>query len=127
MIESFQPYHPSMYAHRISVLHALWNADKHRSPDLMGGASGGVKQSYGLQQPASLSAGMYIQEGRTFGYGTIPEGGVPEGGKVEIFGIEVMFQENGPASGFIVSGLLDELIQIVSQEIINKFEPIFPI
>ena len=45
LIESLQPYHSSMYAHRISVLHALWNADKHRSPDLMGGASGGVIQS----------------------------------------------------------------------------------
>ena len=69
---------------------------------------------------------MYIQDGKVFGYGTIPEGGVPVGAKVELNNIEILFQENGPASGFIVRGLLYELIQIVHQEIINKFEPIFP-
>jgi hypothetical protein len=126
LIESFQPYHSSLFAHRISVLHALWNADKHKSPDLMGGASGGVKQSYNFQGNGGLSAGLYIRDGKMFGYGELPEGGSPQGAKAEIFNIQIMFQENGPASGFVVSGLLYELIQIVHQEIISKFEPIFP-
>lgn len=126
LIESLQPYHSTMYAHRISVLNALWNADKHRSPDLVGGASSGIRQSYNLQQPSSLSAGLYIQDGKAFGYGTLPDGGVPQGAKVELLDVQLLFQENGPASGFIVRGLLYELIQIVNQEIINKFEPIFP-
>jgi hypothetical protein len=126
LIESLQPYHPTTYAHRIAVLHALWNADKHRSPDLMGGASGGVKQSYNLEGPASLSAGLYIQDGKAFGYGIVPEGGIPEAAKAEIFNVQILFQENGPASGFVVQSLLYELIQIVHQEIIAKFEPVFP-
>ena len=126
LIESLQSYHSSMYAQRIAVLHDLWNADKHRIPALVVGAGGGVRQSYNLQGPASLSAGMYIQDGKVFGYGTLPEGGAPKGAKVELFNVGLLFQENGPASGFIVQGLLYELIQIVHQEIINKFEPLFP-
>ena len=69
---------------------------------------------------------MYIQDGKVFGYGTLPKGGAPEGAKVELLNVALLFQEYGPASGFIVSGLLYELIQIVHEEIINKFEPLFP-
>lgn len=125
LIESLQPYNSTKQAHRIGILHQLWNADKHRSPDLMGGASSGVRQGFNLQQPASLSAGMYIEDGRVFGYGVIPKDGVPKDAIIELLGTSLLFHENGPASGFIVYGLLYELIQIVHDEIICKLEPIF--
>jgi len=125
LIERLQPYNGTLPAHRISVLHALWNADKHRSPNIVGGAGGGVRQSYNLQQPASLSAGVYIRHGREFGYGVLPEDGVPQGAKVEVLGMQLLFEEGGPASRFVVSELLSELIGIVGDEVIYKLAPLF--
>lgn len=125
LIESLQTYNETLPAHRISVLHALWNADKHRSPNVVGGAGGGVRQSYNLQQPASLSAGVYIQHGREFGYGALSEDGIPQGAKVEVLDIHLLFEEDSPASRFVVSGLLRELIEIVRDEVIHKLSPLF--
>ncbi|WP_157214359.1 hypothetical protein [Pseudomonas sp. GM60] len=125
LIERLQPYNGTLPAHRISVLHALWNADKHRSPNIVGGVGGGVSQSYNLQQPASLSAGVYIQHGREFGYGALPENGIPQGAKIEVLDMHLLFEEDGPASRFVVSGLLSELIEIVRDEVIYKLAPLF--
>lgn len=125
LINNLQPYQDSLSAHRIRMLHELWNADKHRVPNLVGGAAGGVSQSFNLQQPAGLMAGIYIQDGKQFGYGVLPEGGVSADAKAEIINVQLLFQENGPASGFIVRGLLNELIKIMQQEVIDKIEPLF--
>lgn len=125
LIEKLQPYNGTLPAHRISILHALWNADKHRSPNLVGGAGGGVRQSYNLQQPASLSAGLYIRHSRELGYGALPASGIPQGAKIEILNVDLLFEEHGLASGFVVRRLLSELIEIVRDEVICKLGPLF--
>lgn len=117
LIERLQPYHTTWSAYIISILHELWNADKHKTPELMAGAGGGVTQTYNLQQPASLSAGMYIRDGQQFGYGTIPETGIPQDAKVELLNIDLLFQENGPASGQTARWLLSHFIKVVHETI----------
>ncbi len=125
LIESLQPFNGTPLSHRIGVLHKLWNDDKHKSPALMGGAGRGIRQTFGLQQPASLSAGLYIQNGLVVGYGTVPKNGIPEGATVELLDIHLLFPEDGPATRFVATELLQELIQIIHSEVICKFQPFF--
>lgn len=126
LIESLQPFNPSREAHLLSVLHGLWNLDKHRSPNFMGMAAAGVSISgYNLQQPAGLSAGLMIEDGRSFGYGTIPEGGIAPGARIDLNGLEVCFHESGPAATYVARWLLYDLIQLVN-DLISRFEPNFP-
>ena len=126
LIEKMQPYNSSRQAHLLSVLHDLWNADKHRSPNLMVAANGGVSvKGYNLQQPGGLSAGLIMQDGIIFGYGTIPEGGIAPDAKIELLNNEVCFNESGPAGRYVARVFLYELLQFVN-EVMTKFKPIFP-
>lgn len=126
LIESLQPYNnTNPESHRLSILHKLWNADKHRSPEIMGGAPRGVSVvGYNLSD-GGLSAGLYIKNGRSFGFGTIPKQGIAPDAKVTLLHTEICFHEDGPASGYTVIGFLYELLQFVNL-MINKFELTFP-
>ena len=127
LIADLQPYNtkrvPAFY---LAILHELWNADKHRSPDLMGGTNHSVAMhGFNLQQPASLSAGAAVLEGVEFARGVIPPGGIAPDAGVEL-SIDVAFHLRGPAKGQIARHFLASLYLFVKDEVIAKFEPTFP-
>lgn len=127
LIENMQPYNTErLPAHFLLLLNELWNADKHRSPDLMGGTNYGVAmEGFNLQQPASLSAGFAVLDGVVFARGVITEGGIKPDAKVNL-DIDVAFHIQGSARGHIARDLLIQLHQFVRDEVIAKFEPVFP-
>lgn len=130
LIERLQPYQGG-YAgapeiHPLNILNRLWNDDKHRAPHLMGGMSGGVAlKGFTLQQPATLSAGLAIRNGVQFASGVIPEGGINPDAKIE-FSSDVAFNIGAPAWGDLAVPGLMRLHNFIRDEVIAKFEPIFP-
>ena len=114
---------PAFY---LGILNDLWNADKHRSPDLMGGTNHGVAlHGYRLQQPGSIAAGMAVFDGAEFARGAIPPEGIPADARVDL-SIDVAFHVRGPAKGQIARHFLSALYYVVQDEVIAKFEPVFP-
>lgn len=114
---------PALY---LGMLNDLWNMDKHRSPDLMGGTNHAVAlRGYNLQQPASLAAGMAVLDGREFARGAVPPAGIPSDARVDL-SVDVAFHVNGPAKGQIARHLLGAFYYFVRDDVIARFEPIFP-
>ena len=127
LIADLQPYNSGrLPASYIAVLHELWNADKHRSPDLMGGTNHGVAlYGYNLQQPARMAAGLAVLDGLEFACGAIPPGGIAPDARVNL-SVDVAFHVRWPAKGQIARHFLSSLYQCVRDEVMAKFEPIFP-
>lgn len=114
---------PAFY---LGLLNELWNMDKHKSPDLMGGTNHAVAlHGYNLQQPASLAAGMAVLDGREFARGALPPAGIPSDARVDL-SIDVAFHVSGPAKGQIARHLLAAFYCFVRDDVIAKFEPVFP-
>jgi hypothetical protein len=127
LIADLQPYNAgSVPAHYLGILHELWNTDKHRSPDLMGGTNHGVAlHGFNLQQPGSLSAGLAVLDGMEFARGAIPPGGIEPDARVDL-STDVAFHIRGPAKGQIARHFLSSLYVFVRDEVIAKLEPSFP-
>lgn len=127
LIERMQPYNTeSLSAHFLNLLNELWNADKHRSPDLMGGTNHSVAlEGFNLQQPASMSAGFAVRDGLVFAHGVVPVGGIKPEAKVKLE-VDVAFHIQGSAKGHIARDLLGHLYMFVRDDVIAKFEPVFP-
>ncbi len=129
LIAKFQPIDAAsmpLSAFYLWILNDLWNADKHRSPDLMGGTNHALAlHGYNLQQPASLAAGMAVFDGAEFALGAIPPTGIPPDARVDL-SIDVAFHVKGPAKGQIARHLLAAFYHFVRDEVIAKFEPVFP-
>ena len=114
---------PAFY---LGLLNELWNMDKHKSPDLMGGTNHAVAlHGYNLQQPASMTAGMAVLDGREFARGAVPPAGIATGARVDL-SIDVAFHIAGPAKGQIARHLLGTFYCFVRDDVIAKFEPVFP-
>lgn len=113
-------------AFNLGLLNELWNMDKHKSPDLMGGTNHAVAlHGYNLQQPASLAAGMAVLDGREFARGAVPPAGIPSDARVDL-SVDVAFHVTGPAKGHIARHLLGAFYYFVRNDVIAKFEPVFP-
>lgn len=126
LIESLQPYYSTPEGFRLSILHALWNADKHRSPDLMAAVPNGISmKGFDLQAPAEISAGWEIYDGREFAHGILPDAGIAADAKVELLDIAICFHESGPAANFVAFAFLEQLLHMVNN-IVTRFEPYFP-
>ena len=126
LITDLQPYHTKSVAARyLDVLDDLWNADKHRSPDLMGGTNNAVAvHGFNLKQPGSLSAGGAVIDGMEFARGAVPSSGIESNAGVDL-SIDVAFHIKGPAKGEIARHFLTGLYLFVRDEVIEKFEPCF--
>ena len=130
LIEGLQPY-KGMFSsapeiNPIYVLHRLWNDDKHRSPDLMGGMNSGVAlKIFKLEQPATLSAGLAIHDGTKFACGVIPEGGIKPDAHV-VLSTYIAFDLDGPAKGQPAVSFLTNLHSVIRDKVIANFEPLFP-
>ncbi len=144
LIESLQPYQrkddPKL--HPLYILNRLWNDDKHRSPVLMLTIHGGTQIT--PRYPTQI---ITLQNGRSYNVFmargiTIHTGGKAEDGK-EIATVtlragepepqfdskvvfKVAFDERGPAKGKVASKSLRNLHDFVRDEVLAKFEPIFP-
>jgi hypothetical protein len=127
LIESMQPYNStSPSAFFLSQINKLSNTDKHKTPDLMGGNAHGVTmKGYNLQQPASMSAGLAVLDGKEFARGAIPEGGISKDAQVEL-SIDVAFHVRGAVKGGIARYFLINLYQFIRDEVITQFEPFLP-
>lgn len=129
IIEQLQPYQRGKDAapdlHPLYVLNRLWNEDKHRAPDLMAALNNRVElKGFSLLQPASLKAGLLMQDGAEFADGAIPEGGFKPDENVELE-VDIAFHIRGPAKGAIAVPYLLSLHNFIRDEFLAKFEPVF--
>lgn len=128
LIESLQPYNrgyaDAPYKHPLSIIHNLWNDDKHRTPALTLAFVGSVDMNGCLGIPGSVSAGpsMAVKDGAIFAWGAKPEDRL-KSDRMPKISVEIALDVRQPGSPAHCC-YLPPLYNFVRDEVVAKFEPI---
>lgn len=125
-IRDVQSFRRTLGGPDLSVLHRLWNADKHKVPSVFITHSHGVSQHLDLRAPSFISVGE-IADGVIFLEGVLPPQGIAADAAPQLTGVVLGVNDPLlPDSKHAFQPLLYGSVQLVNS-VINQLEPLFPV